>query len=145
MLHVASDGLELEGGYRLQVLRGSISGFRMHWPGWKQQGWTITEAELPGHIELRTMDEGGDADVIRLEFPEPVKDKEPVELRFRARRSSITSPAPHFADGPRSRIVWPRSHVVGRRRGRQPRSRPAQRRSDAVTPGRRSRSEGFRP
>ncbi|MGE5193900.1 MAG: hypothetical protein ACM3U2_15510, partial [Deltaproteobacteria bacterium] len=86
LLYLASDAAELEGGYRLQILRGSISGFRLRWPGWRQQEWTITEAELPGHIELRMMEEAGDPDVIRLEFPEPAKNKEPIDLRFRARR-----------------------------------------------------------
>jgi hypothetical protein len=100
LLHLASDAAELDAGYRLQVLRGSITGFRLRWPGWKQQGWSMTEAELPGHIELRTIEEAGDADVIRIEFPEPVKDR--VELRFQARRplapgagrTSLTLPVP---------------------------------------------------
>src|SRR5262249_19609187 len=81
---LASDAIELEGTYRLQVLRGSIAGFRLRWPGWKSQGWTITEAELPGLIELRTTEEAADPDLIRFEFPEPAKGT--IELRFRVRR-----------------------------------------------------------
>ncbi len=84
LLHLASDAAELEWGSRVQVLRGSIAGLRLRWPRWKQQQWTITDAELPGHVELRTMEEPGDPDVIRLEFPELVKGA--VDLRFRARR-----------------------------------------------------------
>ena len=84
VLYLSSDFAELEGTCRLQVLRGSIGAFRLRWPAWKQQGWTITEAELPGHIELRIAEEGSDPDVVRLEFAEPSKGA--IELRFRARR-----------------------------------------------------------
>jgi hypothetical protein len=83
-LYLSSDVAELEGSCRLQVLRGSIGAFRLRWPGWKQQGWTITEAELPGHVELRVAEEGGNPDVVRLEFAEPVKGT--IDLHFRARR-----------------------------------------------------------
>jgi len=85
LLHLSSDSIELEGGYRLQVLRGSIAGFKLRWPQWKKQGWTISEAELPGHIELRVNEEAGDPDVLRLEFAEPAKGD--VEFRFRALRN----------------------------------------------------------
>lgn len=83
VLHVSSDALELEAAYNVQVKRGSIGSFRLRWPHWKEQGWT-TEAELPGHIDLRLNGEAGDPDVIRLEFAEPVKTH--VNLRIRARR-----------------------------------------------------------
>ncbi len=83
-LHLSSDTAELEGTCRLQVLRGSIGAFRLRWPGWKQQGWAITEAELPGHIELRVAEEAGERDVIRLEFAEPAKGS--IDLHFRAQR-----------------------------------------------------------
>ncbi len=83
LLNFSSDSAELEGAFRLQVLRGSIGSFRLRWPKWKQQGWTIGEAELPGHVELRTTGETGDLDIVRFEFAEPVKGT--IDLRFRAR------------------------------------------------------------
>jgi hypothetical protein len=84
LVHLARDAIDLEAICRVQVLRGSITSFRLRWPRWKQQQWTIPEAELPGHVELRTAEEPGDADVLRLEFPEPLKGM--IDLRFRARR-----------------------------------------------------------
>jgi hypothetical protein len=87
LLYLSSDAIELEGAYRLQVLRGSIAGFRLRWPGWKSQGWTITEAELPGLIELRTTEDAADPDLIRFEFPEPAKGA--IEFRFRARHPRV--------------------------------------------------------
>ncbi len=85
LLHLTRDAIELEGTYRLQILRGSIAGFKLRWSSWKQQGWTISEAELPGHIELRVTEDDADPDSMRLEFPEPAKGI--VDLRFRARRA----------------------------------------------------------
>jgi hypothetical protein len=105
LLHLASDAAELEGACRVQVLRGSIASFRLRWPRWKQQQWSITEAELPGHVELRTMQESGDPDVIRLEFPEPAKGA--IELRFRARR-----PLPEGAE--RTPLTLPVPEAYGR-------------------------------
>jgi hypothetical protein len=84
LLHLTSDFIELEGSYRLQVSRGSISEFRLSWPLWKDQGWTVSEAVLPGNVELRVMEEPARADVIRLEFADAVRGD--VEVRFRARR-----------------------------------------------------------
>lgn len=83
-VHLASDAVELDAGFRLQVQRAAIGGFRFRWPGWKQQGWTNIEAELPGHNELRPEEEPGDPDVIRLEFVEPLKGT--IDLRLRARK-----------------------------------------------------------
>src|SRR5262249_1672379 len=84
LLRLSSDAMELEAAYRVQVLRGKIDGLRLRWPAWKEQGWTIEEAELPGHIELRPVEESGDPDIVRLEFAEPAKGT--IDLRFRARR-----------------------------------------------------------
>jgi len=84
LLSFSSDSVELEGVCRLRVLRGSIGSFRLRWPQWKQQGWTITEAELPDHVDLRATEDATDRDQIRLEFPEPMKGT--IEVRFRARR-----------------------------------------------------------
>ncbi|HEY2251360.1 MAG TPA: hypothetical protein VGH74_09880, partial [Planctomycetaceae bacterium] len=88
LLHFSSDSMErgaaeLEAVFRLQVLRGSIGFFRVRWPKWKQQGWTIGEAELPGHVELKTIEEPDDPDLVRFEFAEPGKGT--IDLRFRAR------------------------------------------------------------
>jgi hypothetical protein len=83
LLYFSSDSAELEGAFRLQVLRGSIGSFRLRWPKWKQQGWTIGEAELPGHVELRTIEETSDPDLVRFDFAEPGKGT--IDLRFRAR------------------------------------------------------------
>ena len=88
LLHFSSDSAdrgaaELEAVFRLQVLRGSIGFFRVRWPRWKQQGWTIGEAELPGHIELRTIEEASDPDLVRFDFADPAKGT--IDLRFRAR------------------------------------------------------------
>ena len=87
LLHFSSDSAELEGAFRVQVLRGSIGSFRLRWPNWKQQGWVIGDAELPGHVELRTTPEAGDQDVVRFEFAEPGKGT--IDLRFRARRPLV--------------------------------------------------------
>jgi hypothetical protein len=84
LLNFSSDSAELEGICRLRVLRGSIGSFRLRWPHWKQQGWTITEAELPDHVDLRVTEDSTDPDQIRLEFPEPMKGT--IDVRFRARR-----------------------------------------------------------
>lgn len=100
LLHLSSDAAEVEGTCRVQVLRGSLGSFRMRWPHWKDQGWTMTEAELPGHIELRVAEDAGDPNVLRFEFAEPVKGA--IDLRFHARRAlanvgeavSLTLPAP---------------------------------------------------
>lgn len=85
LLHVTRDAIELEGSCRLQILRGSIAGFKMRWDDWKKQGWAISEAELPGHIELRVSEDPAEPELIRLEFAEPAKGM--VDLRFRARRT----------------------------------------------------------
>lgn len=109
LLHLTRDAIELEGTIRLQILRGSIANYKMRWTGWKRQGWTISEAELPGHIELRVSEDAADPDLIRLEFAEPVKAAEPaalVDLRFRARRTltdvgermPLTVPVPEAYD-----------------------------------------------
>ncbi|MBI3866886.1 MAG: hypothetical protein HY290_33820 [Planctomycetia bacterium] len=100
LLHFSSDSAEIDGAFRLQVLRGSITSFRLRWPGWKQQGWTMTHADLPGQVEFRQSEVDGDADVIKLDFLEPAKGT--VDVRFRARRAldsaggpvSLTLPAP---------------------------------------------------
>jgi hypothetical protein len=88
LLHFSSDSpdsgsAELEGVFRLQVLRGSIGSFRLRWPNWKQQGWAVGEAELPGHVELRTTEEADDPDIVKFDFAEPAKGT--IDLRFRAR------------------------------------------------------------
>ena len=67
-----------------EVLRGSVAALRIRWPGWKSQGWTITDAEFQGHVELRPLEENGDADTLRLDFLEPARGS--VDVRIRARR-----------------------------------------------------------
>jgi hypothetical protein len=90
LLHFSSDSAEIEGVFRLQVLRGSIGSFRLRWPAWKEQGWTITDAELPGHVELRPSEEAGNPGTVRLDFLEPARG--PVDIRIHARRN-VTSAA----------------------------------------------------
>lgn len=84
LLHLSNDAIDLEAAYRLQVLRGKIDGLRLRWPHRKEQGWVIEEAELPGHVELRPVEDAADPDLVRLEFAEPAKGT--LDLRLRARR-----------------------------------------------------------
>jgi hypothetical protein len=86
VLYFSNEVTEFEGLFRLQVLRGTIASFRLRWPNWKEQGWTITEVELPGHIDVRPKEDAGQPDLLRLDLMEPTRGT--AEVRIHARRKS---------------------------------------------------------
>ncbi|MBS0266207.1 MAG: hypothetical protein JSS02_30030 [Planctomycetes bacterium] len=103
MLHFTADAAECECSYRLQVVRGSISAFRLRWPQWKQQGWIVTDTELPSNLEISTATTADDTDSLQFVFLEPTRGA--PEIRFRARRPIVGAGEPFVISFPVSDSV----------------------------------------